>query len=163
MLIKMSTSTRRSSRKAAAASEHVENAARKCRVKKSIEKAQQEEAFKEFVALIGANGGKVPYGAVDNLVKVYHKNGFKGVTRKNLYYRLERSKKSNTTNADTATMVGTTVTASSLGTASSVTMSNLNGTSTEPSSSGNSDFIVVNVGGRKKGSKKVNKKKIEKK
>jgi len=56
MLIKMST--RRSSRKAAAASERVENAARKCRVKKSIEKAQQEEAFKEFVALIGANGGK---------------------------------------------------------------------------------------------------------
>ena len=46
----------------------MENAARKCRVKKSIEKAQQEEAFKEFVAIIGANGGKIPYGAVDKLV-----------------------------------------------------------------------------------------------
>jgi hypothetical protein len=100
--------TRKSSRKAAAASERVENAACKCRVKKSIEKAQQDEAFKEFVALIGANCGKVPYGAVDNLVKVYHKNGFKGVTRKNLnlYYQLEQSKKSNTTNADTATYHG---------------------------------------------------------
>jgi hypothetical protein len=60
-------------------------------------------------------------------------------------------------------MVGTTVTASSLGTASSVTMSNLNGTSTEPLSSGNSDSIAVNVSGRKKGSKKVNKKNVTKK
>jgi hypothetical protein len=48
---------RRSSRSATGASERMENAARKCRVKKSIEKAQQEEAFKEFVAIIGANGG----------------------------------------------------------------------------------------------------------
>ena len=44
---------RRSSRSATGASERMENAARKCRVKKSIEKAQQEEAFKEFVAIIG--------------------------------------------------------------------------------------------------------------
>jgi hypothetical protein len=41
--------------------ERLENAARRNRVKKSIENAQQEEAFKELVKLIGANGGKLPY------------------------------------------------------------------------------------------------------
>jgi hypothetical protein len=117
---------RRSSKNATAASERIENAAHKCRVKKSIEKAQQEEAFKEFVALIGTNGGKIPYGAVDKLVKVYHKNGFKGVTRQNIYYRLERSKKCNNKDDFTSsTMIGTTVTttSSSLGMVSLVTMS----------------------------------------
>ncbi len=65
--------------------QHLENAALRNRVKKSYEKAQQEEALKELLQLIGANGGKAPYGAVDN--------GFKAVTRQNLYYRLEKIKK----------------------------------------------------------------------
>ena len=47
--------------------ERIENAARRSRVKKSIEKAQQEEAFKEMVKIIGNNGGKMPYGEVDKL------------------------------------------------------------------------------------------------
>ena len=81
----------RASKRPLAAERH-KNAAQKSRVKKSIEKAQQEEAFKEFLVLLGANGGNVPYGAVDKLVKSYHENGFKGVTRQNLYHRLERSK-----------------------------------------------------------------------
>ncbi len=42
--------------------ERLENAALRSRVKKSYEKAQQEEAFKELLKLIGANGGKLPYG-----------------------------------------------------------------------------------------------------
>jgi hypothetical protein len=49
--------------------EHLENAARRSRVKKSIEKAQQEEAFKEMLHIIGKNGGKMPYGEVDRIVK----------------------------------------------------------------------------------------------
>jgi hypothetical protein len=125
----------------------MENAARKCRVKKSIEKAQQEEAFKEFVAIIGANGGKIPYGAVEKLVKAYHRNGFKGVTRQNLYYRLERSKKCN--KKDDSTMVGTTVTttSSSLGTVSSVTMSYAT-TNRAAESSGDSGTSTTNTNGR---------------
>jgi len=160
---------RRSSKNDAAASEHIENAAHKCRVKKSIEKAQQEEAFKEFVALIGTNGGKIPYGAVDKLVKTYHKNGFKGVTRQKLYYQLERSKKCNNKDDFTSsTMVGTTVTttSSSLGTVSLVTMSNPISEAEESSGNqGTSTYDLdrdstanigsVNKGGRKKGSTKV--------
>jgi hypothetical protein len=38
-------------------------------VKKSYEKAEQEEALKELLQLIGANGGKAPDGAVNKLVK----------------------------------------------------------------------------------------------
>jgi hypothetical protein len=68
--------------------ERLHNAARRSRVKKSIEKAQQEEAFKELIGLMGANGGKVPYGGLDKIVKTYNQNGFKAVTRQNLYYRL---------------------------------------------------------------------------
>ena len=79
------------------AAERRENAAQKSRVKKSIEKVQQEEAFKEFLVLLGANGGNAPYGAVDKLVKAYHKNGFKGVTRQNLSYCLEQPKQSSMT------------------------------------------------------------------
>jgi hypothetical protein len=66
--------------------EHLENAARRCRVKKSIEKAQQEEAFKEMLKLIGNNGGKMPYGEVDKLVKLITIMVFIAVTRQNLYY-----------------------------------------------------------------------------
>jgi len=72
--------------------ERLENAARRSRVKKSIEKAQQEEAFKEMLQIIGKNGGKMPYGEVDRIVKSYNKNGFKAVTRQNLYYQLSKLK-----------------------------------------------------------------------
>jgi hypothetical protein len=50
--------------------ERLENAARRSQVKKSIEKAQQEEAFKEMIKIIGNNGGKMPYGEVDKLKKL---------------------------------------------------------------------------------------------
>jgi len=73
--------------------QRLENAALRKRIKNSCIKAVQEEAFKELLVLIGTGGGKVPYGAVQKLIKKYHSNGFKSVTRKNLYYRLERSKK----------------------------------------------------------------------
>jgi hypothetical protein len=49
--------------------ERLQNAAQRCRVKKSIERsiemAQQEEAFKYLIKIIGANGGKVPYGEME--------------------------------------------------------------------------------------------------
>ncbi len=35
-----------------------ENAARRVRMKKCLEKAQQEEAFRELLSIIGANGGE---------------------------------------------------------------------------------------------------------
>jgi hypothetical protein len=43
------------------------NAALRNRVKKSIEKAQQEEAFQELLKIMGANGGIAPYGEVKNI------------------------------------------------------------------------------------------------
>jgi len=76
--------------------QHLENAALWQHIKKSCIKAAQGEAFKELLVLIGAGGGKVPYGAVQKLIKKYNSNGFKSVTRKNLYYRLDRSKKTST-------------------------------------------------------------------
>ena len=54
--------------------QRLENAAlRKC-IKNSCIKAVQEEAFKELLVLIGAGGGKVPYGAAQKLVKKYQSN-----------------------------------------------------------------------------------------
>jgi hypothetical protein len=47
----------------------------------------------ESLNLLGANGGKVPYGAVGKLIKSYHANGYKAVTRKNLYYHLSQTKR----------------------------------------------------------------------
>jgi len=71
----------------------IENAARRVWMKKCLEKAQQEEAFRELLEIIGANGGKIPYGAVNKLVKTYHSNGFKAVTWDNLNYRLKKNKR----------------------------------------------------------------------
>ena len=49
--------------------ERLENAAWRSRVRKSIEKAQQEEALKELIKAMGKNGAKAPYGKVNNTVK----------------------------------------------------------------------------------------------
>ena len=78
--------------------QHVENANLRKRVQASYVRAQQEEAFKELLTIIGANGGKVPYGAMDKLVKKFNSNGFKGVNRKNLSYRLQKLKNNKKSN-----------------------------------------------------------------
>jgi hypothetical protein len=63
--------------------ERLQNVAQRSHVK-----TQQQEAFKELISMIGANGGKVPYGGLDKMVKAYNQNGFKAVIRQNLYYWL---------------------------------------------------------------------------
>jgi hypothetical protein len=63
---------------------------RKKHMTQSYNRVQQEEAFKELLKLLGANGGKLPYGAMENLVKTYNKNGFTAVNHDNLNYRLKR-------------------------------------------------------------------------
>jgi hypothetical protein len=73
--------------------ERRENAALRNHVRKTFEKAQQEEAFKELLNAMGANGGKVSYGAVSQIMKKYQSHGFKTVTRQNLYYQLQKIKK----------------------------------------------------------------------
>jgi hypothetical protein len=90
MVVKTRLSTARPDRQ-----QRLENAARRCRVKKSIDKAQQDEAFKELLKVLGKNGGKIPYGEMDKLVKTYNLNGFKAVTRDSLYYRLKKYKRGN--------------------------------------------------------------------
>ncbi len=47
-----------------------------------MENAQQEEVFREFLMLLWANGVKMPYGAVNKLVRPYNAYGFKAVTKK---------------------------------------------------------------------------------
>ncbi len=42
---------------------------------------------------MGANGGKVCYGAIDKLVKKkINSNGFKAINQQNLFYRLKKLK-----------------------------------------------------------------------
>jgi hypothetical protein len=65
-------------------------------MRRGYEKAQQEEAFKELLTVIGVHGGKLPYGAMDKLVKKYQGNGYKAVTRQDLYYRLNCRKEDKT-------------------------------------------------------------------
>ena len=72
--------------------ERRENAALRNHVRKTFEKAQQEEAFKELLNTMGANGGKVPYGAVSQIMKKYQINDFKAVTRQSCIISLKRAK-----------------------------------------------------------------------
>jgi hypothetical protein len=60
---------------------------------------------RELLILIGANVGKIPYGGVDKLVKTYNTNGFKAVTRDNLYYRLKKHKN----NRDSVSLLGSSM------------------------------------------------------
>ena len=66
---------------------------RKKKLERSYLRTEQEEAFKEMIKVIGANGGRVRYGEVDRIVKAYQEAGCKGVTWANLYYRLSQMKK----------------------------------------------------------------------
>jgi hypothetical protein len=137
-------------------------------MKKCLEKAQQEVAFRELLQIIGANGGKVPYSAIDKLVKTYHSNGFKSITRDNLNYRLKKNKRSG--NADP--LIGSALTTFSAPSKSSEVISDLSNPSdalmdisntittstTEPNGE-----VLKKVGGRAKGSTKSAAKENEKK
>jgi hypothetical protein len=74
--------------------QHLENAALGSHIRKTFEKAQQEEAFKEVIKAMASNGGKVDYEAIYKLVQSYHTNGFKAVMRQNFYCRLSKQKNS---------------------------------------------------------------------
>ncbi len=130
--------------------EHLQNAARRSRVKKSIEKAQQGEAFKELISLMGANGGKVPYGGLDKIVKTYNQNGIKAVTRQNLYYRLHNLKSGKTD--DRTNVLGCTIAASG---ASQEVISDITEERILTDVSNTEQSIPPNAGGRKKGSTNI--------
>jgi hypothetical protein len=146
MVVKTRQSAQRPNRE-----ERLQNAAQRCRVKKSIEKsiekAQQEEAFKDLNKMIGANGGKVPHGEMDKLVKSYNNNGFKAVTRQNLYYRLSKLIVLNSDN-DMQLMGQTIVT-----TAESEAVI-LDITDEQVLFNAMNDTNSTNIGGRRKGSTK---------
>jgi hypothetical protein len=136
--------------------ERLQNATRRSRVKKSIEKAQQEEAFKELISLMGANGGKVPFGGLDNIVKTYNQNGFKAITRQNLYYRL-RNLKAGKTDSKTK-LLGQTIAVSG---ASQGVISDIMEEHILADVSNTEQSIQPNPGERKKGStKKAKKEKV---
>jgi hypothetical protein len=53
----------------------------------------KSKLVKELLKIMTNNGGKVPYGEVDKLLKKYNSTGFKAITRQNLYYRLSKIKR----------------------------------------------------------------------
>jgi hypothetical protein len=131
----------------------------KNRVKKSIENAQQEEALKELLKAIGANGGKAPYGEVKKIVKAYNANGFKAVTRQNLYYRLSLLNSSSNRENDSQLVGATIVTGVNMeGVLSGLTeeciMVETDAVTTYSSST---NTTTINIGGHKKGSTKQKK------
>jgi hypothetical protein len=131
--------------------ERLENAARRCRVRKSIDKAQQEEAFKELVRAMANNGGKVAYGEVDKIVKAYNANGFKAVTRQNLYYRLSKQKKGeDSTTSKTQIVTVVTTGAETEGVISDLTDDQYNNQI--------ASISITNSGSQKKGSARKKKK-----
>jgi hypothetical protein len=139
-------------------------------MKKFLEKAQQEEAFRELLAIMGANGGKVPYGAVDKLVKIYQKNGFKAVTRDNLNYRLKKNKKGVTSDSLIGGSVNVSVARSNdvtsdLSNPSDALVDILNTftTTTTTTDVPDGEVLLNKKGGRAKGSTKIAAKENEKK
>jgi len=121
-------------------------------MKKGYEKAQQEEAFKELLFMMGANGGKLAYGAMDKLIKKYQANGFKAVTRQNLYYRLKNRKECTTREGLNGGTVSVAVESNAV--LSDLTEDNThnNSSDTHNNSSDTNEEIRSNIGGRKKGS-----------
>jgi hypothetical protein len=122
-------------------------------VKKGYEKAQQEEAFKELLQIIGASGGKIPYVAVNKLLKKFKSNGFNAVSRQNLYYRLDKYKKSDSNE----NLVGKSISIASENTAVVSDLSNPSSNIiTEANAASNPEASesteIIRRGGRKKGS-----------
>ena len=147
-----------------------ENVAQRVRMKKCLEKAQQEKTFRELLAIMGANGGKVPYGAVDKLVKIYQKNGFKAVTRDNLNYRLKKNKKGVTSDSLIGGSVNVSVRSNDVTSDLSnpsdalVDISNtFTTTTTTTTDAPDGEVLLNNKGGRAKGSMKIAAKENEKK
>ncbi len=61
---------------------------------------QQSEAFKDLLTLRGANGGKLRFKDMKELVDKYKQKGYNAVTRDNLYYRLHSYKTATTKDGD---------------------------------------------------------------
>jgi hypothetical protein len=118
---------------------------------------------------MGANGDKIPYCAVDKLVKSYHNIGFKAITRDNLNHRLKKNKRG----IRSDTLIGCFVIASiqsndiisDLSNPSDALRDTSNSIITNTESNDKAvNSNIPNVGGRKKGSKKnVGKENDEKK
>jgi len=134
--------------------QHLENAAHRSRVRKSFEKARQEEAFKGLIKAMASNGGKADYGAVNKIVKAYQSYGFKAVTRQHLYYRLSKMKNAN----DSALLRAAVATTSS---ETQGVISDITGDETLQEDTVTNSVIdgSSNIGGRKKGTTKEKKEK----
>ncbi len=128
-------------------------------MKKCLEKAQQEEAFRELLSIMGANGGRIPYGAVDKLVKTYHSNGYKAVTRDNLNYRLKKNKTCTSSVKDSLIGSCVTMTNRSIDVISDLSdqtagLRDISNTASAPNDEApNTSTNVTKVDGRKKGLK----------
>ena len=138
---------------------------------------QQSEAFKDLLTLRGANGGKLRFKDMKELVDKYKQKGYDAVTRDNLYYRLHSYKTATTKDGD---LVGASFSTSgrqlvlsdlsgetrseSEGTPPLNDITNTTNSNTVNTKSGsNNDAINVNYnkGGRPKGSTKAAKDKKE--
>jgi hypothetical protein len=103
--------------------------------------------------------GEIPYGTVDKLVKTYHSNGDKAVTRDNLNYRLKKKKTCTSSIKDSLIGSSVTITNRSIDITSDLTdqtsrLRDISNTASAPNDEApNTSANVAKVGGRKKGSK----------
>jgi hypothetical protein len=100
---------------------------------------------------MASNGGKIAYGEVDKIVKAYNANGFKAVTRQNLYHRLSKQKRGeDSTTSKTQIVTVVTTGAETEGVISDLTDVKYNNQI--------ASISITNSGGRKKGSTRKKKK-----
>jgi ribosomal protein L44E len=109
--------------------------------------------------VMAKNGGKSPYGEVDKIVQAYNANGYKAVTKKNLYYRLSKLKSGK--NEGDSQMLGATIVTSTQteGVLSDLTEERiLSDVSNVQQDDNNINRNSINIGGRRKGSMKQERK-----
>jgi hypothetical protein len=132
-------------------------------MQKAWEDMQQKEAFKDLLLIQGANGGKLKFKDMKDLVLKYKQKGYTAVSKDNLYYRL-RCYKAVTREeviGSSITITGRQSTLSDL-TSDDVTTSSNNITNI----SGYNNNVAANIntstrkGGRPKGSTKAAAEKI---
>jgi hypothetical protein len=78
------------------------------RMRKAWKETQQQEAFKDLLTLRGANGGKLNFKDMKDLVNKHKQKGYTAVSRDNLYCRLCRYKTAASTNND-GSLTGTNI------------------------------------------------------
>jgi ribonuclease HII len=129
-------------------------------MRKAWEETQQKEAFKDLLLIRGANGGKLKFNDMKDLVEKYKRKGYAAVTRDNLYYRLRcyKAAKIDEVIGSSVTLIGRQSTLSDL----TSSPSDIINTNIIDDGTSNNDAANIHPkkGGRPKGSTKAAAEKI---